>query len=103
MSKQLEQIVDQFKENKLDLALLSYEEIDRAGHNFGPESYKLRKAVRNFDKMLGDLIKDIDVKDLEDKLNLVVVSDHGMHTIGEKIDLEKFLDFNDVEQCKFSV
>lgn len=70
VSKQLESIVEQFSENKLDLALLSYEKIDEIGHEFGPESYKLRKAVRHFDKILEDLLKEIDEKKMEDKLNL---------------------------------
>lgn len=43
-------------------------------------------------------MKDIDEKNLEDKLNVVVVSDHGMISIGEKIDLEKFIDFNDIDK-----
>ena len=98
VDKQLESIVEQFKENKLDLALVSYDLIDKAGHDFGPESYKLRKAVRKFDKLLAELLKEIDDKDIEGKVNLVVVSDHGMMTLGERIDLEKFIDFNDIDK-----
>ena len=78
ISKQLESIVGQFAENKLDLGLVLYEEIDRVGHLYGPESFKLRKAVRNFDKILTDLLKEIDEKNIEEKVNVVVVSDHGM-------------------------
>jgi len=51
--------------------------VDTMGHNYGPDSNQVRDAVLKVDGHLGNLIRRINAE-LDFKVNLVVVSDHGM-------------------------
>jgi len=53
-------------------------DVDGAGHSFGPGSTAVRTAVRRADGYLGRLLRGLERRRLTGKVNLVVVSDHGM-------------------------
>ena len=57
---------------------LYLEEVDHAGHDFGPESPELTMAVRHLDAALKQLVDGVTRLGLDDRTTLVVVSDHGM-------------------------
>ncbi|MEM9391733.1 MAG: ectonucleotide pyrophosphatase/phosphodiesterase, partial [Bacteroidota bacterium] len=50
--------------------------IDDVGHNFGPNSPEMAKAVKDIDAVIGDLVAKVERLDLA--VNIIVVSDHGM-------------------------
>ena len=50
--------------------------IDDIGHNFGPNSPEIAKAVKDIDEVIGDLVAKMERLDLP--VNIIVVSDHGM-------------------------
>ncbi|MCD9028250.1 ectonucleotide pyrophosphatase/phosphodiesterase [Luteimonas sp. BDR2-5] len=60
------------------LATLYFEQPDAAGHDFGPHSPELRQAMRDVDAALGRLLDGLDARGLADRIDIVVVSDHGM-------------------------
>ncbi|XP_054155596.1 glycerophosphocholine cholinephosphodiesterase ENPP6-like [Oppia nitens] len=95
----MKQILDDFSYNKYRLALLYYEFVDYNGHEYGPRHRRTKQAIRAIDKIINDLYDDILEEKLEDDVNVVIVSDHGM--ISKEgfrvIDIEDYLDFNDVE------
>lgn len=58
-----------------------------------------KQAVRDIDEILYDLQDMLTKKDLDDEVNLYVLSDHGMIDTRRfrEIHLETVIDFNDVE------
>ena len=58
--------------------MLYFSEVDSAGHNSGPDSAAVRSAVRRVDGYLGRLQRGLAERHLEDRVNIVLVSDHGM-------------------------
>ncbi len=57
---------------------LYFEEVDTAGHDFGPDSPELATAAAHLDRALGALVAGVHRLGLDDRTTLVVVSDHGM-------------------------
>ncbi|HUG11692.1 MAG TPA: ectonucleotide pyrophosphatase/phosphodiesterase, partial [Opitutaceae bacterium] len=55
-----------------------FEETDSAGHRFGPRDPRTGEAVALVDSMIGRIVDAIAAAGLEDEVNLVLVSDHGM-------------------------
>lgn len=50
------------------------------------------------DRILFELMEELHEKKLDEKVNVVVLSDHGMTTSSKMINLEKYVDFNDIEK-----
>ncbi len=68
-------------------------ETDESGHEFGPESAQTDSAVALLDRMIGILRNGLRRLKLQNIVNLIIVSDHGLiATPAEnRIDLEKIL------------
>jgi predicted AlkP superfamily pyrophosphatase or phosphodiesterase len=60
---------------------LYFSDVDDAGHEFGPEAPETARAVRKVDEDLGRLIEGLKARGIFGRVNLVVVSDHGMATV----------------------
>ena len=80
------------------LVTLYFDKVDHAGHAFGPHSEEVREAQAAVDAALARLLAGLDAAKLVGKVDLVVVSDHGMATIapthGEFLD--DYLDAHDL-------
>lgn len=57
---------------------LYFDSVDHAGHDFGPDSQEVRKAMMENDAALGRLLDGLSARGQLDRVNIVVVSDHGM-------------------------
>jgi predicted AlkP superfamily pyrophosphatase or phosphodiesterase len=57
---------------------LYFEEVDTAGHDFGPDSPELALAAGHLDEALGRLVEGVHRLGLDDRTSIVIVSDHGM-------------------------
>lgn len=79
---------------------LYFEEPDSKGHSFGPNAPETNAAIALVDSMLGILINGLEKINMKDKVNIIVVSDHGMAEISEEriINIEEFLKNY---KCKF--
>jgi len=86
----LQDLEDGFK-----LVQVYTEHVDTTGHAYGPESEETRQAVRDLDETIVYLLDELDARNLTDKVNIVIVSDHGMtDTDPEKIgriELDEYL------------
>lgn len=60
------------------LIAMYFDEPDAAGHHFGPLSLQTAMAVHAMDSLMGGLVKKIASLPFSEKVNLVIVSDHGM-------------------------
>lgn len=96
----LSEIVEKFKQNTLDFALVYYEAVDAVGHASGPDSMERREALKSADNVIKHLLDEAKRQNIRDQLSLIVVSDHGMtDTSPEKfdlIDIEPHIDVNDL-------
>ncbi|XP_030012563.1 bis(5'-adenosyl)-triphosphatase enpp4 [Sphaeramia orbicularis] len=67
------------KEQAVKFAALYWEEPDRSGHKYGPDNTTaMREVLKEVDDNIGLLISELQRVDLWGKINVVVVSDHGM-------------------------
>ena len=55
-----------------------FSDVDGAGHDNGPDSRAVADAVRRVDRYLDRLMRGLARRQLQDRVNVVIVSDHGM-------------------------
>lgn len=60
---------------------LYFDALDKAGHEHGPDSDEARDAIRTIDAAIGRLLDGLAARDQLERVNLIVVSDHGMATV----------------------
>lgn len=95
------QIVSKFLDNTWSLAMVYYEMIDAFGHKYGTMSKDkkfiqpiLSDAMKLIDRNLNHLFNSIKGANLEHKVNVVLVSDHGMADFGPSFGT-KFISVSD--------
>lgn len=79
------------------LALLYFEMMDDAGHDFGPDSPQVDSALVHADAALGRLLAGIAKTPAAQRTTIIVVSDHGMTATSpaRKILLDSIVDLGD--------
>jgi alkaline phosphatase D len=68
-------------EKRPELVTLYFNEPDESGHTFGPVSTQTRKTVERIDSLMGVLRAKLSALPYAKKINLIIVSDHGMEAI----------------------
>lgn len=73
---------------------LYFSDVDTAGHDYGPDSTQVRDAVLQVDAAIGTLVDGVRQIGLADRVNYVVVSDHGMAALStdRTIVLDDYID-----------
>jgi predicted AlkP superfamily pyrophosphatase or phosphodiesterase len=81
------------------LVTLYFHETDTAGHHGGPDSPEVAAAVTQVDDAVGYLTDRIHQMKLDGKVNIIVVSDHGMTSISTDriIDLSRLINLDKVQ------
>ncbi|XP_069743130.1 venom phosphodiesterase 2-like isoform X2 [Narcine bancroftii] len=69
------------KEDRPDFYALYLEEPDFSGHRGGPNSQKLANALEKVDAMVAMLMDGLKQRNLQQCVNLIVISDHGMEEV----------------------
>ncbi|MBZ3875271.1 Ectonucleotide pyrophosphatase/phosphodiesterase family member 6 [Sciurus carolinensis] len=95
--------LDSFKSGRADLAAIYHERIDVEGHHYGPSSPQRRDALKAVDIVLKYMIQWIQERGLQDDLNVIIFSDHGMTDIfwmDKVIELSEYISLNDLQQVK---
>src|SRR5690606_19833393 len=82
--------LDQPDSTRPALLTLYFDMVDSAAHANGPDSRQAHEALREVDAAIGRLLDGLAARELLDRVNLVVVSDHGMATVapGHAVALE---------------
>ncbi|KLD64539.1 ectonucleotide pyrophosphatase/phosphodiesterase [Dyella japonica] len=57
---------------------LYFDEVDHAGHHFGPDTPQVNEAIAHTDAALDRLVKGLQQRGLLDRINMIIVADHGM-------------------------
>jgi len=75
---------------------LYFADVDDAGHGFGPDSVETRQAVLKIDENLARLVEGLNGRKIDKKVNLIIVSDHGMATLNQQnaVLLDDYFDFD---------
>ncbi len=60
------------------ITTLYYSDVDHAGHDAGPDAAATDSAIMRVDSMIGRLVDGLAARALTDRVNILVVSDHGM-------------------------
>ena len=55
-----------------------FSDTDDSGHEFGPDAEETRYAALNADRYVGRLFDGLRARGIENKVNLIIFSDHGM-------------------------
>ncbi len=78
---------------------LYLDDVDHAGHDFGPDSPELMAALGTIDAGLGKLVDGVQRLGLANRVTIVVVSDHGMTPLSDQriIWLEHYIDVERVD------
>ncbi|KAM9043282.1 glycerophosphocholine cholinephosphodiesterase ENPP6 isoform 3-T4 [Megaptera novaeangliae] len=95
--------LDFFKSGQADLVAIYYERIDVEGHHYGPSSPQRKEALRAVDSVLKYMTEWIQERELQDDLNVIIFSDHGMTDIfwmDKVIELDKYVSLHDLQQVK---
>jgi alkaline phosphatase D len=80
------------KEKRPELVTLYFDEPDHSGHSFGPVSPQTGKAVQRVDSIMGVLRAKIATLPDAKRINLILVSDHGM----EAVSAEKYINIKSI-------
>lgn len=76
------------------LTTLYLENVDKAGHNEGPDSAAYTAAVQQADAIIGRVLDGLEQRGLAATTNVIVVSDHGMASVpqGQVVETERMVD-----------
>ena len=92
-------------EHVSDVAFIHHMSIDHKGHEHGPESEEIIKAVKDIDIVLKQFVDYLANTGKSDEINLIVLSDHGMtdHTKVEEIRLSHYLTKESMDAIEYVV
>ncbi len=73
---------------------LYFHDTDTYGHDFGPDSPEINRAISRLDSVTAYLLNEIYKTELKDSINLIFVSDHGMTAIDSQktINIEEIIE-----------
>lgn len=76
------------------LVTLYMEQVDKAGHHYGPDSPEYAAAIVEVDTAIGRLLDGLTARGLDADINVIVLSDHGMARVpdGQTIAVEDMVD-----------
>ena len=98
----VDQLLDWLKQpeaSRPTFLTLYFSDVDSAGHDFGPEAEQTRQAAAGIDAAIGRLTTGIEQLGLSGRVNVVLVSDHGMSALSRErvIVLDDLLDLSTVD------
>ncbi|HOW39483.1 MAG TPA: ectonucleotide pyrophosphatase/phosphodiesterase [Bacteroidales bacterium] len=80
------------EERRPRLVTLYFDEPDATSHSFGPESEETKEVVESLDSLVGVIRGKIALLPFADRVNLIVLSDHGMASVSP----EKYINLKSV-------
>jgi len=87
------------------LITLYFNSVDKVGHHDGPDAPTLDRELERVDAALAQLLEGLGQRGLRDRVNLVVVSDHGMTATSPErvVHLDDVIALQDVRVASWGV
>jgi predicted AlkP superfamily pyrophosphatase or phosphodiesterase len=86
--KSVDTVVDWMSTKDVNFGMIYFPEPDGYSHRYGPFSLEVYKALQEIDDALGYLIRKLKVaSDLWSRINIMILSDHGMTVVNNVIDI----------------
>lgn len=87
-------------EQRPTLFTMYFSDTDDAGHANGPDAEETKQAVLKVDENLNRLMDGLKKRKIYKKVNLIIVSDHGMAPVNQQnaIILDDYFSFDDTER-----
>ena len=87
-----------------DFGTLYFSFVDSQGHRYGPDSPEVDEAVVEMDTLFGYFMQKLDEVGLSDKINVLLVSDHGMAAQSEDkvVFIDEIINLEDVDMIDWS-
>jgi predicted AlkP superfamily pyrophosphatase or phosphodiesterase len=84
-------------EKRPTMISMYFSDTDDAGHAFSPESEEVGYAVQNVDSYIERLMNGLKLRGIDQKVNIIIVSDHGMAKVDPKnaVFLDDYFDVAD--------
>jgi predicted AlkP superfamily pyrophosphatase or phosphodiesterase len=79
---------------------LYFSDVDDAGHGYSPDSEETKKALLTVDENVRRLMDGLRERKIDKKVNVIIVSDHGMATVDQKnaVVMDDYLDNDKTER-----
>lgn len=86
------------EDERPDFLTLYFDDVDHAGHRYGPDTAEVDAAIEHVDAALKHLLEGLKKRKLFKHMNIIVVSDHGMASTPPKqvVLLDKVIDLDHV-------
>ena len=91
---------DQPAATRPTIMTLYFSDVDDAGHEFGPDAEETKYAVLNVDSYISQLIEGLKQRKIDQTVNVIITSDHGMSTVDyrNRTLLDEYFDFELAEK-----
>jgi len=91
--------LDKPKKDRPHFLTVYFSDTDDYGHMGGPDSSSINVAIQECDARMGQLIEGLEKRNILDKVNIIIVSDHGMAQLSQDrlIFLDDYLDPTNLE------
>ncbi|XP_064595339.1 glycerophosphocholine cholinephosphodiesterase ENPP6-like [Liolophura sinensis] len=85
---------------RADVVGIYYELTDATGHRYGPRSAELKQVIRDLDEDIYGLLADWERRNLRDKVDIIIMSDHGMTDVSPErvVRIENYVNASDVQR-----
>ena len=98
------QFIDKPAEERPSFYTIYFSDPDDYGHLGGPDSSSINIAIQECDARIGQLITGLEDRNLFDKVNIIILSDHGMAQLSPErlIFLDDYLDPSNLNMPNWS-
>ncbi|XP_070556493.1 ectonucleotide pyrophosphatase/phosphodiesterase family member 7-like [Ptychodera flava] len=90
-------VIDWLMKDELDLVYLYFDEPDESLHKHGIGSAEATEKIHEVNDAIGYLLQKIEETELEDIVNVIVISDHGHFMINKSINIFDYVEESDLD------
>ena len=89
--------LDQPKEKRPTMLSMYFSTTDDVGHEFGPDAEETKYAVLEVDGYIKRLIDGLKKRGIDQKVNIIITSDHGMAAVDQRnaVVMDEYFDTED--------
>ncbi len=93
------------KAERPTMITLYFSDVDHGGHDAGPDSEDVKQAIARVDQSLSRLVDGLKARGIYDRVNLIIVSDHGMARVDPRnvVVLDDYYDANQAQQIGWNI